>query len=140
MIRRPPRSTLLPYTTLFRSHLVDHVDAILIAVPTPLTRQREPEMKYVVSTAEAIRPHLKKDQLVVLESTTYPGTTDDLMRGILDQSGLSADSDYFLAYSPEREDPGNKSFDTATIPKVVGGLDEAATRVAGSLYAAAVSN
>ncbi|MEM6789178.1 MAG: nucleotide sugar dehydrogenase [Myxococcota bacterium] len=114
-------------------------DAVLIAVPTPLTRQREPEMKYVVQTSEALARHLRPGQLAVLESTTYPGTTDELMRDILESgSGLSCERDFFLAYSPEREDPGNARFDTATIPKVVGGVGDDATRVAAALYAAAI--
>jgi UDP-N-acetyl-D-glucosamine dehydrogenase len=114
-------------------------DAILIAVPTPLTAQREPEMKYVRATAEAIGRRLRRGQLVVLESTTYPGTTDELVRPILEASGLACGRDFFLAFSPEREDPGNIDFRTATIPKVVGGIDEQATRLASDLYAAAVS-
>jgi len=96
-------------------------DAILVCVPTPLTRQREPDMTYIVSTSEAIRPHLRAGQLVVLESTTYPGTTAEVMRPILEQSGLKSGQDFFLAFSPEREDPGNPNFETSTIPKVVGG-------------------
>lgn len=115
------------------------VDAILIAVPTPLTLQREPDMRYIVSTAEQIRDRLRKGQLVVLESTTYPGTTDELVRGILEQSGKKLGEDYFLAFSPEREDPGNKSYETTTIPKVVGGVDEASGRLATMLYEAAVA-
>ncbi|MEZ4369868.1 MAG: nucleotide sugar dehydrogenase [Polyangiaceae bacterium] len=109
-------------------------DALLIAVPTPLTAQREPDMKYVVGTGEAIKPRLRKGQLVVLESTTYPGTTDELLKGILEQSGLKCGEDFYLAFSPEREDPGNKSFNTATIPKVVGGVDPDATDVSAALY------
>ncbi|MEM9693690.1 MAG: nucleotide sugar dehydrogenase [Myxococcota bacterium] len=116
-------------------------DAILIAVPTPLTRQREPEMKYVRSTAEEVGSRLRKGQLVVLESTTYPGTTDELVRSILEStSGLKCGDDFFLAFSPEREDPGNKRFNTETIPKVVGGVDENATRVSAALYAAALAS
>jgi len=109
-------------------------DAILIAVPTPLSPQREPDMSYVVSTSEAIQKRLRAGQLVVLESTTYPGTTDQLVRGILEKSGLKADEDFFLAFSPEREDPGNKQHSTTTIPKVVGGIDEASGDVAQALY------
>jgi len=109
-------------------------DAILIAVPTPLSPQREPDMSYVVSTAQAIKKCLRADQLIVLESTTYPGTTDQLVRGVLEQSGLSADRDFFLAFSPEREDPGNQHHSTTTIPKVVGGIDQASGDVAQALY------
>ncbi|MEZ4440115.1 MAG: nucleotide sugar dehydrogenase [Polyangiaceae bacterium] len=116
------------------------MDAILVAVPTPLTRQREPEMRYIVMTSEAIAKTLRKGQLVVLESTTYPGTTDELVRAILEKgSGLTFGQDFFLAFSPEREDPGNPSFETRTIPKVVGGVDEASGRLAETLYQAAVA-
>lgn len=109
-------------------------DALLIAVPTPLTAQREPDMKYVINTAEAIGARLRPGQLVVLESTTYPGTTDELLRDILERTGLSCGKDFLLAFSPEREDPGNRSFNTATIPKVVGGVSPEATTVAAALY------
>jgi UDP-N-acetyl-D-glucosamine dehydrogenase len=113
-------------------------EAILIAVPTPLTSQREPDMRFVVQTAEAVRATLRRGQLVVLESTTYPGTTDELVRGILEETGLRAGSDFFLAFSPEREDPGNARFNTRTIPKVVGGLDADSSRLAVALYAGAI--
>ncbi len=109
-------------------------DAILIAVPTPLTAQREPDMTYVVQTAQQVRERLRKGQIVVLESTTYPGTTDELVRGILEQTGLRSGEDFFLAFSPEREDPGNKHFNTTTIPKVVGGVGFDATEIAAALY------
>jgi UDP-N-acetyl-D-glucosamine dehydrogenase len=110
------------------------VDAIILCVPTPLTRQREPDLTYVVNTTESIVPHLRRGQLVVLESTTYPGTTREVMRPILERSGLRSGLDFFLAYSPEREDPGNKNFDTSTIPKVVGGDGADALRLACALY------
>ncbi|MBM4356761.1 MAG: nucleotide sugar dehydrogenase [Deltaproteobacteria bacterium] len=113
-------------------------DAILIAVPTPLTSQREPDMRFVVETAHAVRATLRPGQLVVLESTTYPGTTDELVRGILEEGGLRAGLEFFLAFSPEREDPGNARFNTRTIPKVVGGLDEASARLAVALYQGAI--
>ncbi len=108
-------------------------DAVLICVPTPLTRHREPDLSYIVSTAEAIQSHLTAGQLIVLESTTYPGTTDEVLRPILELSGMKAGADFFLAFSPEREDPGNQSYETATIPKVVGG-DGEALRMACILY------
>ena len=95
------------------------MDAVLICVPTPLNRYREPDLSYVERTAEAIAPHLRAGQLVVLESTTYPGTTAELLRPILERGGLKSGRDFFLAYSPEREDPGNPKYETATIPKVV---------------------
>jgi UDP-N-acetyl-D-glucosamine dehydrogenase len=109
-------------------------DAIVICVPTPLGEAHEPDLSYIVRTGEAIRPHLRRGQLVVLESTTYPGTTDELLRPILEKGGLKAGRDFFLAYSPEREDPGNKDFATRNIPKVVGGLDETSLRLAVALY------
>ncbi len=113
-------------------------DALLICVPTPLTRNREPEMKYIVATGEAIAKVLRPGQLVVLESTTYPGTTAELLQPILENSGLVAGKDFALAFSPEREDPGNPDFTTATIPKVVGGIDAFASRVAAKLYGLAL--
>ncbi len=109
-------------------------DAIMIAVPTPLTKYREPDLSYVVKTAEAIAPHLRKGQLVVLESTTYPGTTSEVMQPILERGGLKSGEDFFLAFSPEREDPGNVDYGTHTIPKVVGGDGAAALRLADALY------
>jgi UDP-N-acetyl-D-glucosamine dehydrogenase len=114
-------------------------DAILICVPTPLTPQREPDMSFVVDTAHKVRGALRAGQLVVLESTTYPGTTDELVRGILEETGLRAGGDFWLAFSPEREDPGNKSYQTATIPKVVGGVDPASASVAEALYAEVIT-
>lgn len=114
-------------------------DAILICVPTPLTPQREPNMSYVVDTARHIADALRPGQLVVLESTTYPGTTDELLRESLEASGLALGKDFLLAFSPEREDPGNRAYQTATIPKVVGGVDEASTAVARALYDEAIA-
>ncbi len=118
---------------------LDEPDAILICVPTPLTPQREPDMSYVEKTARQIKPCLRPGQLVVLESTTYPGTTDELLRGILEESGLRAGEDFFLAFSPEREDPGNPDYGTTTIPKVVGGVDPVSGDLAESLYAQAIA-
>jgi UDP-N-acetyl-D-glucosamine dehydrogenase len=114
-------------------------DALLIAVPTPLSRHREPDLSYVVKTTEAIAKRVRPGQLIVLESTTYPGTTDELMRPILEQAtGLKSGKDFFLAYSPEREDPGNLHFGTSDIPKVVGGDGADALAMADALYAALV--
>jgi UDP-N-acetyl-D-glucosamine dehydrogenase len=110
------------------------VDVIVICVPTPLTRQREPDLAYVVNTTEAIAPYLRLGHLVVLESTTYPGTTYDIMRPILEKGGLRSGRDFFLAYSPEREDPGNETFGTTDIPKVVGGDGPDALRLACAFY------
>lgn len=113
-------------------------DVILICVPTPLTPQREPDMSFVRSTAEAMAACLRPGQLVVLESSTYPGTTDELVSEILLSSGLSCGSDFFLAYSPEREDPGNPDFGTRDIPKIVGGVDPVSGDLAEALYSAVV--
>jgi UDP-N-acetyl-D-glucosamine dehydrogenase len=113
-------------------------DAIMICVPTPLGRHREPDNSYIHTTAEQIAKRLRKGQLVVLESTTYPGTTDEEVLAILEKSGLRFPGDFFLAFSPEREDPGRKNFTTKSIPKVVGGIDEPSTRVAAALYGAAL--
>lgn len=109
-------------------------DVLLICVPTPLSEQREPDMSYIVRTAGALAAELRSGQLVILESTTYPGTTEELLRDHLETSGLSCGEDFFLAYSPEREDPGNPEYGTTAIPKVVGGVDEASTRLAESVY------
>lgn len=118
---------------------MDEPDALLIAVPTPLSRHREPDLSYVRTTTEAIARRLRPGQLIVLESTTYPGTTDELMRPILEQvTGLKSGTDFFLAYSPEREDPGNLHFGTSDIPKVVGGDGADALAMADTLYAALV--
>lgn len=113
-------------------------DALLITVPTPLTPQREPDMRYVVETAEAIAKALRPGQLVVLESTTYPGTTEELVLPILERSGLRSVQDFFLAFSPEREDPGNREFGTRDIPKVIGGVGDDALRMAQRLYSAVI--
>jgi UDP-N-acetyl-D-glucosamine dehydrogenase len=118
---------------------LNRCDAILICLPTPLTEHRDPDLSYVENTALALVPHLRKGQLVVLESTTYPGTTRELLVPILERSGLQAGSDFFVAYSPEREDPANPNFSTATIPKVVGGLTPACSAVAAALYGAMVT-
>lgn len=114
--------------------LIREVSCIIVCVPTPLTRYREPDMTYVFATAETIAQYLCPGQLVVLESTTYPGTTDTDLRLILEKSGLRAGEDFFLAYSPEREDPNNKDFSTSTIPKIVGGYTRHCLEVAQCLY------
>lgn len=109
-------------------------DALLICVPTPLTAAREPDLSYVEATARDIAAVLRQGQLVVLESTTYPGTTRDVLRPILESSGLRAGTDFYLAYSPEREDPGNPEHTAARIPKVVGGFDPTSLQLAATLY------
>ncbi len=113
-------------------------DALIICVPTPLTIHREPDMQYVAGTAQTIAAHLRPGQLIVLESTTYPGTTREVVLPVLAQSGLKVGNDFLLAYSPEREDPGRTDFQTADIPKVVGGYDAHSLAAAVSLYRHAV--
>ncbi|MBN2264493.1 MAG: nucleotide sugar dehydrogenase [Candidatus Aminicenantes bacterium] len=110
------------------------VDAILICVPTPLDGHGSPDLSYVLNSTISVAENLRRGQLVILESTTYPGTTDAEMRPILEAGGLKAGRDFFLAFSPEREDPGNKDFSTATTPKVVGGLTPDCLRLAKALY------
>lgn len=110
------------------------VDCVIICVPTPLDEHREPDLSYVFNTTETIARYLRKGQLIVLESTTYPGTTDEDMREILEETGLKAGKDFYLAYSPEREDPANKDFKTSTIPKVVGGYTRDCLKIAKALY------
>jgi UDP-N-acetyl-D-glucosamine dehydrogenase len=109
-------------------------DAIVICVPTPLGEAREPDLSYIEATGRTLMPHLREGQLVVLESSTYPGTTEEVLQPILQESGLVAGKDFFLAYSPEREDPGNRDFATRNIPKVVGGLDDDSRALAVALY------
>jgi UDP-N-acetyl-D-glucosamine dehydrogenase len=118
--------------------LLRECDAILICVPTPLTEHREPDLSYVVGTTKAIAVHLRPNQLVVLESTTYPGTTDEVVREILEAGGLRAGRDFYLAFSPEREDPNNVQYDTKTIPKLIGGYTPRCGEVASALYGAVI--
>ncbi len=113
---------------------IAETDAVLICVPTPLGRHREPDLTFVTRTVEAIRPHLQPGQLVVLESTTWPGTTEEVVKPLIETAGWRSGHDIFVAYSPEREDPGNADFATGTIPKVVGGDGAAALRLAIALY------
>lgn len=129
--------SLLDPTTDF-SRVAD-VEAAIICVPTPLNRYREPDLSYVLETGKSIAPHLRKGVLVVLESTTYPGTTEHELRGVLEAgSGLVAGKDFHLAFSPEREDPGNPDSKVAKIPKVVGGFTPACLNAAVALYSTAV--
>ncbi|MDA1215199.1 MAG: nucleotide sugar dehydrogenase, partial [Planctomycetota bacterium] len=113
-------------------------DCIIICVPTPLNDSRDPDLSYIEGTARSIAKALRPGQLVVLESTTYPTTTRDVVLPILNESGLKAGQDYYLAFSPEREDPGNPNFSAEGIPKVVGGYDPVSTDLACQMYAAAV--
>lgn len=127
------RSEICDATTDFSR--LSEPDALLMCVPTPLSTQREPDMSYVEETTKTISKHLRKGQLVILESTTWPGTTEELIIPILElESGLIAGEDFYVAYSPEREDPGNANFNTSKIPKVVGGHGENALKLACALY------
>jgi UDP-N-acetyl-D-glucosamine dehydrogenase len=113
-------------------------DAVVLCVPTPLTDAREPDLTYVVNSTRSVAAALRPGQLVVLESTTYPGTTRQVVLPILEAAGLRAERDFFLAFSPEREDPGNARYSTSTIPKVVGGLGPLSLELSAALYAEAV--
>jgi UDP-N-acetyl-D-glucosamine dehydrogenase len=113
---------------------IDEVDAIILCVPTPLNKYREPDLTYVLNTTEAIVPHMRAGQVVSLESTTWPGTTDEELKPRIEKSGLTVGEEVFLVYSPEREDPGNEKFETATIPKIVGGVTETCHAVGQALY------
>lgn len=117
---------------------IKKADAILVCVPTPLTENREPDMQFIISSTQTIAKYLRPGQLIVLESTTYPGTTREVMVPILEKGGLKAGKDFHVAYSPEREDPGNKDFTTKTIPKVVGGLTKKCREMACMLYQTAI--
>jgi UDP-N-acetyl-D-glucosamine dehydrogenase len=123
-------------TTDFAS--LEEADAILVCVPTPLTSHREPDLSFVEATTRAIADHLKPGHLVILESTTYPGTTSGVMKPILEAGGMQSGRDFFLAYSPEREDPGNPAFSATAIPKVIGGDGAEALALADALYSAFV--
>ncbi len=117
---------------------IDEVDAIIICVPTPLSRHREPDLSFIVDTMDAITPYLRSGQILSLESTTWPGTTEEVLRPYVEKRGLTIGDDFFLVYSPEREDPGNPDFTTRTIPKVVGGTTPACVQVGVALYAAVI--
>ena len=115
------------------------MDCLIICVPTPLDEHEQPDMSYIESASKEIGKNLRKGQLIVLESTTYPGTTREIVKPILEKSKLEAGEDFFLAYSPEREDPGNKEFSVSTIPKVMGGLTDNCLRLTSNLYKNIVS-
>jgi len=115
-------------------NLLSDADVVIICVPTPLKRKYTPDISYIVSAVKSVAKHLRKDMLVVLESTTYPGTTRELIKPELEKSGLKAGKDFHIAFSPERIDPGNKQFDVTEIPKVVGGLTKTCTELSGLLY------
>lgn len=133
MMQTLAKSDIANATTDFSR--IPEADALMLCVPTPLDGHREPDMSFVVNTTEMVSKYLRKGQLVILESTTYPGTTEEVMIPILEKgSGLKVDQDFYVAYSPEREDPGNKDFQTASIPKVVGGHGQEALELALALY------
>ncbi|SBS75864.1 UDP-N-acetyl-D-glucosamine 6-dehydrogenase [uncultured Mycobacterium sp.] len=119
-------------------HASDDLDTINICVPTPLRKTKDPDLSYVVSASNAIKANLRRGMLVILESTTYPGTTDEVVRSILEESGLKAGVDFFLAFSPERVDPGNEKWNTKNVPKVVGGLTADCAELAATLYGASI--
>src|SRR5918912_267328 len=128
----------LTATTDF-SHLKE-CDSIIICVPTPLRKTKEPDITYILAAAEEIKKNLRRGQLIILESTTYPGTTDEVLLPMFEETGLKLDEDFLLAFSPERVDPGNPQFQTHNIPKVVGGCTDASTEVAAHLYSQIVNN
>jgi len=130
----PLRSRKVNFSATADFSKLNDMECILVCVPTPLSKNREPDMTYVFNTTKAITQYLRRGQLVILESTTYPGTTDDDMRAILEESGLKAGTDFYLAFSPEREDPNNKDFSLKTVPKVVGGYTKDCLSAAKALY------
>jgi len=119
---------------------IGEADAIIICVPTPLSRHREPDLSFIVNTMETITPHLRAGQLLSLESTTWPGTTEEVLRPFIEKRGFTIGKDFFLVYSPEREDPGNPDFSTRSIPKIVGGTTVACRELGEALYGAAVDH
>ena len=135
-----PSETLLSFVSTNRMRAtqslaaVEKLDTLNICVPTPLRKNKDPDLSYVVAAVEAIRNHIRPGQLIILESTTYPGTTREIVLPILEESGLRVGRDFFLAYSPERVDPGNQEYVTRNIPKVVGGVTPRCTEIAVLLY------
>ena len=126
------RSGKLTATTDYSQ--VASADVVAICVPTPLDDHQQPDISYVESSARSIVPYMHKDMLIVLESTTYPGTTEELLKPILESSGLKVGKDFFLAFSPERVDPGNLIYNTKNTPKVVGGITPECTDIAATMY------
>ena len=113
---------------------IPEADCILICVPTPLTKHREPDTSFIEKTGETLSRYIRKDQLIVLESSTYPGTTEELLKPILEKSGLKGDEDFYIAFSPEREHPNNPNYNTRTIPKVIGANTEKSRQLSKALY------
>ena len=130
------RAGTLDATTDFAA--VKELDTINICVPTPLRKTKDPDMSYIVSAVEAIAAHLHPGMLIILESTTYPGTTDEVVQPLLEATGLKAGVDFFIAFSPERVDPGNPTYQTHNVPKVVGGLTPDCSALAAALYGSAI--
>jgi UDP-N-acetyl-D-glucosamine dehydrogenase len=124
------------------THMGDaaNLDTINICVPTPLRKTKDPDLSYVVSAAQAVKDYLRPGMLIILESTTYPGTTEEIVQGILEETGLKAGADFFLAFSPERVDPGNEKWNTRNVPKVVGGLTPDCSGLAAALYGASIES
>ncbi len=129
--------TLRATTDMSRLHDMDVID---ICVPTPLRKTRDPDLSYVIQAVDAVKASLRRGQLVILESTTYPGTTDEVVQPALEEKGLKAGCDFHLAFSPERVDPGNKKYSTKTIPKVVGGVNAVSTDLAADLYGSVIDS
>lgn len=131
-VKKVRETNLFEATTDFER--IKEVDAILICVPTPLTKHREPDLSYIIGTGETLAKHIREGQLIVLESSTFPGTTEEVLKPILEKSGLKGDRDFWVGFSPEREDPANPKFNTRTIPKVVGANNEYARELITALY------
>jgi UDP-N-acetyl-D-glucosamine dehydrogenase len=115
-------------------NVISSLDSLSICVPTPLTKTKDPDISFIISATRAIKKYIRKEQLIILESTSYPGTTEEIIKPILEEGGLRAGKDFYLAFSPERIDPGNKSYNTKNIPKVVGGVTKKCTGLASLLY------
>jgi UDP-N-acetyl-D-glucosamine dehydrogenase len=135
-VRRAVQAGLVVTTDFKRAA---EADALIICVPTPLNKYREPDLSFVINTVEALLPHIRKDQVMSLESTTYPGTTDEELAPRIQSRGFTLGQDYFLVFSPEREDPGNLNFTTSTIPKVCGGFTSACLEAGKALYGSVVN-
>ena len=135
-VRALVRSGRLRPTTDFG--VLRKVDTVNICVPTPLSKQRDPDVSYIIAAAKEVARHVHRGMMVVLESTTYPGTTEELILPLLQESGMKVGRDFFLAFSPERVDPGNPTFQTHNVPKVVGGLTPECVQLASALYGTAI--
>jgi len=132
-IKAALKDKTLVATTNFSA--IKYLDAVIICVPTPLYKTKEPDVSYIVSAVEHIKKYMKKGQIVVLESTTYPGTTEEVMLPILESTGLKEGKDFYLAFSPERIDPSNKKYHTKNTPKIIGGISKQSNEIAKSLQA-----